>query len=195
MLTLIVMQLILSAGDVFSYLICTVFQFICRPVYWTKAAGDHLTRLESPAWSSISPFHIGSLVRHFNLKLHLLPNHHMDVIQHLSDGDRWFCSYKHTNKWLIQSNTIQLTTFSSKYRAASRADGSYDATYPLLTIWSHGIYVPGCTFLARHQIIRINNYILLQFPKETNTRGSKTTFLKHILLLFTQMYRVLINKE
>ncbi len=34
-------------------------------------------------------------------------------------------------------------------------------------------YVPECTFLARHQI-RTNKYILLQFPKETNTRGSKT---------------------
>ncbi len=28
-------------------------------------------------------------------------------------------------------------------------------------------------FLARHQICT-NNYILLQFPKETNTKGSKT---------------------
>ncbi len=28
-------------------------------------------------------------------------------------------------------------------------------------------------FLVRHEICT-NNYILLQFPKETNTRGSKT---------------------
>ncbi len=39
--------------------------------------------------------------------------------------------------------------------------------------WSRGIKRTWMHFLARHGIC-INNYILLQFPKEMNTRGSKT---------------------
>ncbi len=44
--------------------------------------------------------------------------------------------------------------------------------------------------LARNEI-HTNNYILLQFPKETNTRVSKTPT---SFILFTEMYRVLNNK-
>ncbi len=47
----------------------------------------------------------------------------------------------------------------------------------------------GLHFLVRHEI-RTNNYILLQFPKETNTRSSKTDTFYY----FSHNFTVLINK-
>ncbi len=44
-------------------------------------------------------------------------------------------------------------------------------------------------FLSRHEICT-NKYISLQFPKEMNTRGSKTPI---SFFLFTQIYRVSIK--
>ncbi len=43
--------------------------------------------------------------------------------------------------------------------------------------WSHSIYVPVCTIFSETQnTVCTNNYILLQFTKEMNTRGSTTPF-------------------
>ncbi len=57
--------------------------------------------------------------------------------------------------------------------------------------WSHGIYVPGCTFLQDTKYVPITAYYCI-FQKTQTLEAVK---LCHLFLIFTQMYKVLINKE